>query len=338
MSPEQNATSLERPAGDGHVPVVTMVTVTYGHADEIETTLRAALHQDVEGPCEVLVVDNASTDSTPEVIQNAIPDAQLIRLGANVGYAAGNNRAAEQARGRHLLLLNPDCRLDPGCAEQLSQFLDEHPEAGIAAALLRNPDGSPQRFARREITLSTVAWTLTSLGRRVDGKFLDGRAMDHRCYADLLDDPPTGPFEVHYPAAVAIMVRREDVGRRLFDPAYPLLFNDADLADRLRRRGLGSFVVPLATATHSYGTSLGRTESSALRAEFVASLVRFLRTRWPRRRWAVAWTLLAVDALATATAGRLLRRQDLRSEAAGTLGGLGLPTGAERLFPTAESR
>lgn len=117
-------------------------------------------------PHEVIVVDNASTDDSVEMVRRDHPGVRLLALDRNVGFSAGNNRAMEAAAGRYLLLLNPDTEVRPGALEDLVAFLDANPEVGIAGPTLWNPDGSHQPSTRpfpslrNEFLRATMLWRL----------------------------------------------------------------------------------------------------------------------------------------------------------------------------------
>jgi acetyltransferase-like isoleucine patch superfamily enzyme len=115
---------------------------------------------------------------------------------------------------------------------------------------------------------------------------------------------------------------------RLFDPAYPLVFNDADLYRRLRQRGYRAEIVPDATATHGQGTSLKRVPSPRMRAEFVASMQRYAASQHGLWWRAALWSMLLLDGLACIVLGFVgggRNRMRARIAAKGTLGGLGVP-------------
>ena len=317
-------------------PDVAVLIVTYDHGDEIAGCLDAALAQAADGlAVEVLVADNASGDDTvAQVTARAAEGVRLLEMGANRGYAAAVNAAFAASAAEHVLLLNPDCVMDPGCARALRDHLAARPQVAIAAALLHDPDGTPQLHARRDVGLGGVLWAYTTVGRRIDATVRGGRAAAARRYEDLwADGPPREPVAVFCPAAACIMARRADLEPRPLDERFALFFNDGDLCRRLTDAGRGIEVVPAATAAHGYGTSVGRAQRAdpaRMRAEWVASLRRYAALHWTRpRRLALTAALLA-DAAASA-ALCLVRREDPR-ELRGVLGGLGLPGGAPPLL------
>jgi GT2 family glycosyltransferase len=124
------------------------------------------------------------------------------------------------------------------------------------------------------------------------------------------------------------------------DEAFPLFFNDGELCTRLLRSGRTIEIVPAATAAHGYGTSVARAQRAdpaRMRAEWVASLLRYGGRVWSRPAQAALAAALLADAVAGA-ALCLVKREDPR-EVRGTLGGLGLPGGPPPLLsPTWRSR
>jgi len=128
--------------------------------------------EDLSNPddAEVFVVDNASSDGSPEEAVQRYPQIRLIRNSANPGFAAANNQAIQIAQGELVLLLNPDTRLHPGALPSLLQFLDGHPDAGAVGPRLLNPDGSLQYSCSPAPTLRREFLRLFRLGGvRPDG-------------------------------------------------------------------------------------------------------------------------------------------------------------------------
>jgi len=100
---------------------------------------------------EVIVVDNASTDGTPERLAERYPEVRVIRNERNVGFTKATNQAIAASRGRYLLWLNTDTLLRPDSLRELRDFLDRHPRAGIVGPKVLNPDGSFQLQCRRGV-------------------------------------------------------------------------------------------------------------------------------------------------------------------------------------------
>jgi len=316
-----------------------VLIVTFDHGDEIDACLDGALAQ--AGPAlavEVVVADNASRDDTAQRVR-AHDGVRLVEMGTNRGFAAATNAAYAASCADHVLILNPDCVMEPGCAAALREHLLARAHVALAAALLHDPDGTPQLFARRDLDLRGALWTFTTVGRRLDAA-RGGRARAARRYEDLwAGGAPREPVAVFCPAAACVMAARRDLLPAPFDERFALFFNDGDLCARLLRGGRVAEVVPAARAAHGYGTSVARAQRAdpaRMRAEWVASLRRYAARWWGRPARAALAALLLADAAAGAALYVLARRADPR-EVRGTLGGLGLPGGPPPLLTPVRS-
>ena len=134
---------------------LSVVIVAFGAADYLErclTTLAAAI-KGSSRRVEVVVVDNHSGDDTVERARRASPAARIIPLPVNIGFGAANNVGALCASGRFLALLNPDTEVPVGSLDRLVDYLEQHPDTGVAAPRLDNTDGSLQVSCYRFPTL-----------------------------------------------------------------------------------------------------------------------------------------------------------------------------------------
>ncbi len=317
-------------------PRVSVVVVTYGHADEIGACLDAVLASRCDGRVEVVVVDNASTDGTQEILAAYEDRVRVMLLPDNVGYAAATNVGAAHCSSDLLMLLNPDCVVDPDCVEQLVRHLEVTPGVALVSALLRYPDGRPQLFARRDPTLATAWWDLTEVGHRMDARWRAGAGRRERRYVVQMEAGKLDrPLDVDCPAAACVMLWRVLAGPVVLREDLPLFFNDGDLCARLRRKGYRCQVLPTASAAHGYSTSLQRLPRPRRRAEYVAGFRVWAARWWPLRRRVGLWFLLVLDAGLCGVAS-VVRPGDgrLRAHARGTLGGLGLPLGARPWLTT----
>ena len=221
--------------------LISILVVTYDHAEEIGACIGGALAQAGPGlDVEVVIADNASRDDTAAVVAARADGTRvrLLEMGSNRGIAAAVNAAYAASTGAHVMLLNPDCVMDPGCAATLRDHLDAHPGVGLAAALLHDPDGTPQLFARRRLSLAGALWTFTMVGRRVDRTLRGGRPLAGRRYEELwAGGPPREPVAVFCPAAACVMAARGTLAPAPLDEAFPLVVNDGELCTRLLRSG-----------------------------------------------------------------------------------------------------
>lgn len=106
---------------------------------------------------EIFVVDNASTDSSIQMVKKSFPKVELITNSKNLGFSAANNQALKKTTGDYVLLLNSDTEIKPGALKKLVSFMETHPKAGIASAKLLNPDGTIQQSGGFLPRLSNLA-------------------------------------------------------------------------------------------------------------------------------------------------------------------------------------
>jgi GT2 family glycosyltransferase len=200
----------------------------------------------------VLVLDNASDDGSADAIAERFPEVELVREPENTGYAIGNNRLAERARGRYLCLLNSDTEVPEGALEQLVEFLEANACYAAVAPKLVGPDGAVQRSCKRFPGLGValvydMPWRTWPVLRRIDDRYFY-RDFDHLHDRDV-DQPPGACF----------VVRRglwQDLGG--FDERLWLFYNDVDLCLRLYEAGTRIRYLASASIVHHEGASTTR--------------------------------------------------------------------------------
>src|SRR5438094_909995 len=122
-------------------PDVSVLVVSYRTRDLTRACLTSVVHASAAGDVEVVVVDNASDDGSAEMVAAEFPDLRLIALDENVGFARAVNLGAAHARGRVLVLVNPDDVLHDGALRALVRFLDTTPLAGVVGGRTLGPSG-----------------------------------------------------------------------------------------------------------------------------------------------------------------------------------------------------
>jgi N-acetylglucosaminyl-diphospho-decaprenol L-rhamnosyltransferase len=229
-------------------PKLTIVIVSWNTRDLLARCLASVLEDARELPrvkVEVCVVDNASTDGSPEAVRERFPSVRLIENRENVGFARANNQAIQATTGAYVLLLNPDTELVPGALEALVRFVDGHPRAGAAGARLVHPDGTLQPSCCPSPTLSRELWRLFHLDA----------LWPYACYRMAAWDRER-PREVDVVQGACLMLRREAVYQvGLLDEDYFIYSEEVDLCRRLRQHGWNVHWVPQAIVVHHGGQS-----------------------------------------------------------------------------------
>jgi N-acetylglucosaminyl-diphospho-decaprenol L-rhamnosyltransferase len=203
---------------------------------------------DGEGQHETVVIDNASTDGSPERISAERPEVTLVRNDVNVGFAAGANQGVRATSAPCIVLLNPDAVVRPGALKALAAALDAHPKAAAAAALVLNPDGTVQPTKRAFPSL----WHAALHG--LVGLVWPGNPGT-RAYT-LADADFDTARTVDWVACTAVALRRESfeaVGG--FDEGFFFFVEDVDLCRRLWDAGWEVWFEPRAVVEHAWGTS-----------------------------------------------------------------------------------
>jgi GT2 family glycosyltransferase len=287
-------------------PDLSVIVVTHQGRDLALRVLRTA--QAATGPIEAewLVVDSGSSDGTPDAIEREFPDVKVVRE-PNIGFAAGNNVALRAARGRYVLLLNPDVEIVDGTLAQLVAAMDARPGVGIGSSITHYPDGALQESIRRfpsplrQLGEALMLTRLPGLGNLREDESRPG-AYEREQSADWL----SGSF---------LLARREVVEQAGgFDERFFLFSEETDWCLRVRAAGWDIRHFPTLRLTHH----TGRTERPDLYAQNSYSKVLFARKHFalPARTVFRAALALRHGLRWAGFAALSLRRAELRERAA----------------------
>lgn len=198
---------------------------------------------------EVIVVDNASSDGSAEMIEAEFPEVTLIRQPENKGFAGGNIPGMRQARGRYILLLNSDAFIADGVFEKTLAYMDAHPRTGILGCRLTNPDGSLQPSARSLPGPINKFFHISGLAARFPASRIFGK-VDYTWW-----DHST-PRKVGWVVGAFFLIRRqtmEAIGP--LDDGYFLYFEEIDYCLAAHRAYWDVVFYPFASVVHLGGQS-----------------------------------------------------------------------------------
>ncbi len=234
----------------------------------------------------VAVCENGTGDDSAERIQKAIDDngwrvwCTLTAISPNLGFTGGNNAILKPAMHsadppQYFLLLNADTIVRPNAFKAMVDFMDQHPNAGIAGCRLEEPDGTPQRSAFR----------FQSPASEFEGSLKIGLVT--RLLKPWMIAPPVRDqtFETDWVSGACMMIRREvfrDIG--FLDEGYYTYFDDCDFCFNARKKGWSTWYVPAGHVVHLKGKSTGvkRTYPDRLPPYFFEARRRyFLKNRGP---------------------------------------------------------
>ena len=228
-----------------------IIIVTYNSEEHIANCLKALAG---ETEWQIILIDNASVDSTIQRARESGVNLRIVSNRANVGFAAALNQGAKIAAGEFLLVLNPDVISTAGSLSKLAETLSQG-GVGAATGMLVGLDGSPALGfnVRRFPTLARMLAEVLLLNRLWKRNPLN---REYRC----LDFDHSALQEIEQPAGACLAVKR-DVWESLggFDEAfYPVWFEDVDFCLRLRLHGCKIIYGPAAVFIHTGGHSVNQ--------------------------------------------------------------------------------
>jgi GT2 family glycosyltransferase len=223
------------------MPRTTVAIVTWNGRAHLDALFAGLLPQGAPGGFDVVVVDNASRDGTPEAVEAiAVTDGRVrvVRNSRNAGFAVGNNLALDYARGEYLVTLNSDTVPEPGWLDALVAAADANPRVGsVASQMVFLHDPQVVQSAGIRIDRAGIAWDAGSGDRR---------------------QPPGAPVPT-FGASAGAALYRTSMLRQLggFDERFFMYLEDVDLAWRARLAGWEAVVAPSAVVRHAHSGSAG---------------------------------------------------------------------------------
>lgn len=216
--------------------------------------------------CEIIVVDNASSDNSVEMLKEKHPDVILIGNADNPGFAHANNQAYERSSGRYFMLLNPDTVCLPGSLTELVNFMDADPSIGVSGPLVLNPDGSLQySWAKFPTYISECTGKLNRI------------IMPQHTYPENADETRKfGPFQIDWVGGCAFVARRdaiEQVG--LMDDSLFMYCEETDWCRRFHDAGWKIYVDPKSEIIHLGGQSSIQVADNCIGHLFKSKVVYF---------------------------------------------------------------
>jgi N-acetylglucosaminyl-diphospho-decaprenol L-rhamnosyltransferase len=281
------------PTGD---PRVAVVIVNYESGPALARCVEGLR---AEGPAELVVVDNGSTDGSVDALRRRFDDVAVLVPGSNLGYGAAANRGVAATTAPLVLVGNSDLEVRPGALAELAAVLDAEPRCALVGPLIRKPDGQRYPSARRFPSLTDAAghallgifapdnrftrsYQRAELGAPGNGaapgsagREEPGGVTEIVTGAVAVNVTALGSEVVDWVSGACFMVRRstfEQVGG--FDEAYFMYAEDVDLCWRLGRDGWQVRYVPSAEVTHLQGISTDRHPFRMI-VEHHRSLLRF---------------------------------------------------------------
>ena len=291
-------------------PDISIIVVSYNTCEMTLACLRSIGEQTRAMSYELIIVDNDSSDGSAEAIAAEFPGLHLIQLQENIGFARANNLAAEQARGKRLLLLNPDTVVLDRALDRLAAFADSCPDAGIWGGrtlfgdLSLNPTSCWGRM---------TVWNLFCRAVGLTALFPSSEVFNSETYGDWQRDSAR---KVDIVTGCMLLITKglwDKLGG--FQVHYFMYGEEADLCLRARAMGASPMLTPDATIVH-YGSA---SDSGNKALSVAAARVTLIRGHWtPIARGvgiALSWTSALTHYFGYSVATKFLARPGIEAKA-----------------------
>ncbi len=234
---------------------LSIVIVSWNTKKYLEEVLTSLHGIDGNLSAEIIVVDNASTDGSPEMVRALFPDVVLIESGANLGFAGGNNIGIKAANGKYVCLINSDVNVPPDCLPKMHRFMEQNPTIGLLGPGMLYTDGNVHRSGMRFPTL----WNLFLRALFLDSIFKGSRVFGGYLMKDFQFDR-TKDMEVLN--GWFWMARREALTQAgLLDERFFMYAEDVDWCKQFHLAGWRVVFYPEAKALHYGGASAANAPS-----------------------------------------------------------------------------
>jgi GT2 family glycosyltransferase len=229
---------------------LSVVVVSWNVKDLLQRCLASVLESMGDAlNCEVIVVDNASTDGSQDMVRQHFPTVHLIASDTNLGFTRGNNVGIARSKGRYVLLLNPDTEVVGDALSRIVGYMDRHRDVGALGPKVLFPDGRVQSSRRRFPTLATAFLESTVLQPWV----ARNRVLARYYVTDRSNDQEQ---DVDWVIGACLLIRREawdQVGS--LDEAFFMYSEELDWCRRAKAAGWRVVYIPNATIVHHEGQS-----------------------------------------------------------------------------------
>jgi GT2 family glycosyltransferase len=250
---------------------LSVIIVSYNVRHFLEQCL-LSVFKALEGiDSEVFVVDNNSADGSSSMVSSRFPGARLIINHENRGFSAANNQALKLAKGKYLLILNPDTLVEEETFKKCISFMDDHPEAGAAGVRMIDGKGRFLPESKRAIpTPGTAFFKISGLSR-----LFPHSGLFNRYYLGNLDNNITTPAEVI--SGAFMFIRHEALLKTgLLDEDYFMYGEDIDYSYRLIKSGYINYYYPGTKIIHYKGESTKKEQLNVL-LNFYRAMLIFVR-------------------------------------------------------------
>lgn len=229
---------------------LSIIIVNYNTKNLLKQTINSIKNIEIHYAYEIIVVDNSSSDGSPDMVRKCFPEVNLIQNDKNYGFAKANNKGIASAKGRYILLLNSDTFVTEGCIEKCIGYMDAHSDIGVLGCKVVLPDGSLDHACKRGFP---TPWASLSYGLKLDKLFPKSKKFGQY---DLIYLDENEINEVDSVMGAFMIVRREAIDQAgLLDEDFFMYGEDIDWCYRIKNAGWKIVYYPKAEIKHYKGSS-----------------------------------------------------------------------------------
>ena len=254
---------------------VSVCIVTYNSRDIIEKTISSIIEQTKDVKLDFFVVDNASTDRTPEFIRSHFPEITVIENRTNLGFGAAHNKVIPKLKSKYHIVVNPDIILKDNAILKLCDYADENENIGLLSPQIKFDDGRIQQLGKRNPSFRYLGSHWFHKGD------IPSKTMIEYC---MLDVPDNETAEISN-ATGCFMFFRTEAFRELggFDERFFMYLEDCDIARRISEsKKYKAVFYPMAEVTHLW--ERGSKRSKKLLAIHIRSIIAYF-LKWGIKIW-----------------------------------------------------
>ncbi len=254
---------------------LSIITISTNELHELKQCLKSFFKYKPNYRSEIIVIDNNSNDNTYEFVKSNYPEVKLVKNPKKLGFATNNNIGIKMAKGKYILLMNPDIILKENVIDYLIDFMEKKPDAGVVSCKLLNPDGTIQYTCRKFPTFKAVFLRWLNLDHfLITKKILDDYLMRYYDHNRLM--------EVDWVLGAFLMAPRKVIERvGYLDEDYdPLYYEDIDLCYRIKMLGYKIYYVPQVSVIHLYNRESAQSLFNKMTYYHFRNILKFL---WKRK-------------------------------------------------------
>ncbi len=247
---------------------LSVIIVNYNVKHFLEQCLHSVLKASKTISSEIFVVDNNSVDGSTQVVKEKFPQVHLIENKENVGFSKANNQAVRLAKGKYILLLNPDTVVEEDTFTKVVKFMNEHPDAGGLGVKMIDGKGNFLPESKRGLPTPWVAfYKMFGLS-----KLFPKSKKFGKYHLSYLDENET--HEVEVLAGAFMLMRKETLDNvGLLDETFFMYGEDIDLSYRITQGGYKNYYFPETTIIHYKGESTKKGSLNYVKVFYKAMII-----------------------------------------------------------------